>query len=114
MATSTIKGRKSISPTITSTTGTITADGYQAGNVAHIVLHAKNTSAVDAGSNIASGTIEEAYRPAAAVSGCTFNQARPIIANISGEGAIVVRNAGTSALAANQQANIPITYLINA
>ena len=102
---------KSISADVSSTTGTITVMGsYKSGQTIQLVLKCSNSSAVDGGTNIATGTLAN-YMPAYYVMGSGYYGSRSIMCNVNESGNIIVRNASTTQLAANSEAWCSITYI---
>lgn len=95
---------ETIQPQITATNG----------HNAIITLTVTKTSQTGSGSNIFVGTLTDAdYLPAAATTNATFFNAMPIIGAIGSDGAITIRNAATTSLAANANVLLTIPYIIN-
>lgn len=105
---------ETIQPQITATTGSVTsASIYRHGHNAIITLTVTKTSQTASGSNIFVGTLTDAnYLPAVATTNATFFNAMTIIGAIGTDGAITIRNASATTLAANAGVLLTIPYII--
>lgn len=106
---------ETIQPQITATTGSVVSSSiYRHGHNAIITLTVTKTSQTGSGSNIFVGKLTNAdYLPAVATTNATFFNAMPIIGAIGSDGAITIRNATTTSLAANANVLLTIPYIIN-
>ena len=106
---------ETIQPQITATTGSVVSSSiYRHGHNAIITLTVTKTSQTASGSNIFVGTLTDAnYLPAVATTNATFFNAMPIIGAIGSDGAITIRNASATTLAANASVLLTIPYIIS-
>lgn len=105
---------ETIEPQITATTGSVTsASIYRHGHNAIITLTVSKSSQTASGANVFTGTLNNAdYLPKAATTNATFFNAMPIIGAIGTDGAITIRNASATTLAANAGVLLTIPYII--
>ena len=104
----------SASPTITRTSGgTITYVDYKrTGNVAMLYITLQNSSSVASGANVFVGTLEDGYRPVTHARGCGYYGAHSIIGQIGSDGAIIIRNASSTAVTLSSNVGLTFTYII--
>lgn len=100
-------------PAITITKGTITEANYRKyGPIIQISWVVKNSSQVNAGDDIATGTITtSAVLPISKVMGSNYYGLRPIVSVIRTDGTFVVRNAANSNLSANSATRSNLIYI---
>ena len=104
-------------PTINTSVGTLVSKTCRRqGNIVQLLLTIKNTNSVAAGDNLYEGTIANDdssiyFRPDMVTTAGTYYGQKPILATISTNGGIVVRNSSSSAITLSSNLNISFTYL---
>ena len=99
--------------TVTTTAGTHKSHTlYKCGQVCHLTLTVNNSSAVAAGANLCTGSINK-YYPVAQATGASFYGAHAIAMTINASGGFVIRNASSTSvtISGTNTVTISVTYL---
>ena len=100
----------------TSTSGaTLEAQATINGKVCHMILIFSNTNSIASGANFLTANLNNTnFFPKIAVNGTGYYGVHSIIANLTSEGVLTIRNASSTALTLGTGfAAVSLTYLIN-
>lgn len=97
---------------VTATTGTlVSAYAVRYGNVVNFALTFTNSSSVAGGSNVFEGTLNK-YRPALSGRGVGYYSKSALVMSVSKNGAIIVRNASSTAQTCSSNTTVTGTWII--
>lgn len=101
-------------PTITTTTGTITSVSYaKFRHIVFLTIEYSNSSSVASGGDIFTGTLTNTnLRPTILATGIAYYANKAMVGTIKDTGVILIRNAASTSVAANSVAVMSFTYII--